>query len=85
VHFLRERDGAASPGLPAVSSASLAGLPEALRRELLAALSAGDDLAAQRVIDRFPGGDGALVAELRQMVKDFRLDELLGLLEEVTG
>jgi two-component system sensor histidine kinase/response regulator len=84
VRFVRDAATPASTPSDAVSSARLRALPEAMRRELLAALSAGDDLGAQRAIDRFPGADGVLVAELRQMLKDLRLDELLGMLEEVT-
>jgi two-component system sensor histidine kinase/response regulator len=84
VRFLRDAEPPTSTPSDAFSRARLGALPEGMRRELLEALSAGDDLAAQRAIDRFPRADGVLVAELRQMLKDLRLDELLGLLEEVT-
>jgi CheY-like chemotaxis protein len=84
VRFVRDADAPASTPSYAVTRARLGALPEAMRRDLVTALSSGDDLGAQRVIDAFPAGDGVLVAELRQMVKDLRLDELLGLLEEET-
>jgi PAS domain S-box-containing protein len=81
VKFSREEEEPPPVG-PALSVAGLLELPASARGKLLTALSDGDDLAAQRTIDQLPPACSSLAAELRRMVKDLRLDELLGLLEE---
>ncbi len=66
-----------------VTAARLASLPEAVRAELVRTLSEGDDLGAQKAVDRVEALDPALAEALRHLVRGFRFDELLGVLERV--
>ncbi len=84
VRFRREALPSPEESLaPSLLVPQLLSLDAKVRRELAAALSAGDDLAAQAIVDRLPAEQAPLASELGRLVKSFRLDELLSLLEEV--
>jgi CheY-like chemotaxis protein len=52
-----------------------------IRAELERCLQEGDDLGAQRAIDRLAATDAALADALGHLVRGFRFDEMLGVLE----
>jgi two-component system sensor histidine kinase/response regulator len=72
----------AGPGVT-VTAERLGALPSAIREDLVRALSQGDDLGAQRAVDKVDSHDPALAEALRHLVRGFRFDELLGVLERV--
>ena len=87
IQFVREGAPAAPlppiDGAPVLSPLRLGALPADWRAELGRALAEGDDLQAQRTVDRIVDVDAPLARELRELVKAFQFDELLGLLERI--
>jgi two-component system, sensor histidine kinase and response regulator len=69
---------------PARWASQLAAVPHELVAQLQQALGTGDDLLAQEAVDRIAAHDRSLGRELRVLVKGFRFDELLGILERTT-
>jgi len=76
----------ATEGQPAETArwpARLAAAPGELVALLHGALASGDDLLAQEAVERIAARDPDLARELRRMVKGFRFDELLAVLERL--
>jgi PAS domain S-box-containing protein len=75
----------ASPASAAVGEAPaadrVATIAPEIRAELARCLAAGDDLGAERAVDRVETSDAELARSLRRLVRGFRFDELLGALE----
>jgi PAS domain S-box-containing protein len=72
-----------APTATLLSPARLASLPGASLAQLRRALDAGDDLLALETLDGLATHDAELTDELARMVRGFRLDELLSMLERV--
>jgi len=72
-----------SPGQSwALTVARLRALPATMREALRSALRAGDDLEALRICDEAPPQEQGLAAAVARMVRTFRLDEVLAMLEK---
>ena len=84
LHFVRgEVIPPASTGEPILlTAAHLRGLPADTARALRSALQSGDDLEALRLAQSLPAPQGELSGALTSMIRSFRLDELLSLLED---
>ena len=72
---------APSQETPPVSTARLRSLATSERADLERALGAGDDLEARAAVERVAARDPDLAQALMAMLRGFRLEELLGLLE----
>jgi PAS domain S-box-containing protein len=71
----------APPEVESLSPERLRGIPPTLRAALERSLAEGDDLGAQRAVDAIAEDDSELAAALGRLVRGFRFDELLGILE----
>jgi len=71
----------AAPEKAAISPARLRALAPGERSSLERSLSAGDDLEARAAVEQIAARDPELAEALMAMVRGFRLEELLGLLE----
>src|SRR5262249_20833218 len=69
----------------ALSIGRRAALPGDERTALERSLGAGDDLGARAAVERIAARDPELGDDLLRMVRDFQIDELLGLLERAHG
>lgn len=67
-----------------LESGRLAALGTEMVEDLYRACLLNDDLAASEVLDRMASRDEPLASELRKMVKYFRFDEIVGLIERTT-
>ena len=78
-----ETAAAPAPSAAVLSVTRLAALPPRLLKPLRAALDIGDDEAAARLVGNIRTEDAALGDALQDAIANFRVDELLSLLEKV--
>ena len=63
----------------------LAALPREWLDNLAQAITVGKYKAAQKVVDQIGASDELLAKQMRQMVKNLQVDELLELIEKALG
>jgi signal transduction histidine kinase/CheY-like chemotaxis protein/ligand-binding sensor domain-containing protein len=68
-------------GASTQASARFAGIPPALRARLAHALECGDVVAAQRVNDQLRAGNGLLAAQIGELLKAYRFDDVQAIVD----